>query len=144
MINIRQIDAETTFSVRHPVLRAGKPIETCQFDGDNFESTLHFGCYEDEKLIGVASLFRKISDLSSNSNQFQLRGMAVLPSHQKMGIGALLFNHCKEYCKTQDNAVLWFNARTSAASFYQKLGCYSIGDAFIIPDVGEHYKMLSD
>ena len=144
MTTIRQIDAETTFAVRHPVLRAGKPIESCHFDGDNLESTFHFGCFENEKLVGVASIFRKESDLSADSNQFQLRGMAVLPSHQKLGIGSLLFKRCKGFCKAEGNALLWFNARTSAAAFYQNLGCQIVGEAFIIPEVGEHYKMLSD
>lgn len=144
MISIRQIDAETTFAVRHPVLRAGKSIEACKFDADTLESTVHFGCYEDEKLVGVASIFEKSSDLFSAIGQFQLRGMAVLESHQKMGIGARLFHRCKEYCAAHGNAILWFNARTSAVPFYKSLGCQIVGLPFIIPEVGEHYVMISD
>ncbi len=144
MRTIKQIDAETTFAVRHSVLRTGKPIETCRFDGDNLDTTVHFGCYEDQNLVGVASIFRKNSDLFSEVNQYQLRGMAVLASHQKMGIGALLFNRCKEYSKSHENAILWFNARTSAVSFYQNVGCQVVNAPFIIEDVGEHYVMLAD
>ncbi len=144
MINIRKIDAETTFAVRQPVLRAGKSIETCKFDGDTLDSTVHFGCYEDEKLVGVASIYRETKNLFLNPNQFQLRGMAVLESHQKMGIGALLFNSCKEFCRNQQNAIMWFNARSSAVPFYQSLNCRIIGEPFMIADVGEHYIMVSD
>ena len=144
MMNIREIQAETTFAVRLPVLRAGKPIETCKFDGDDLATTVHFGYYANEKLVGVASIFRKSSELFSESLQFQLRGMAVLETHQKMGIGAHLFKHCHKYCKSQENGILWFNARTSAVPFYKSLNCQIIGEAFIIPEVGEHYVMLAD
>ena len=143
-MSIREIPAETTFAVRLPVLRAGKPIESCSFDGDDFESTIHFGYYQDENLVGVASVFRKNSELFQNSLQFQLRGMAVLATHQKMGIGALLFQHCQKYCKSQGNGMMWFNARTSAVPFYKNLNCEIVGEPFIIPEVGEHYVMLAD
>ena len=39
---IKNISANETFLVRHPVLRAGKPIENCKFDGDELETTQHF------------------------------------------------------------------------------------------------------
>ena len=40
MQNIKKISATETFLVRHPVLRAGKPIESCHFDGDDLETLL--------------------------------------------------------------------------------------------------------
>ncbi len=144
MTTIRQINAESTFVVRQPVLRAGKPIETCKFDGDDLDTTVHFGYYIDENLVGIASVFRKSSNLFSEVNQYQLRGMAVLASHQKMGIGAHLFNRCKEYSKSQENAILWFNARTSAIAFYKNLNCKIVSEPFTIEEVGEHYIMLAD
>ena len=144
MNSIQKIDAIATFAVRQAVLRAGKSLESCKFDGDDLESTIHFGYFEDHKLIAVASLFRKSSNLFENTIQFQLRGMAVLASHQKLGIGALLFNKCNEYSTNYHNAILWFNARTSAVPFYQRLNCKIVSNAFIIADVGEHYIMIAD
>ena len=60
---IKQITTLETFAVRHPELRAGKAIETCYLKGDNLESTLHFGYFKDEKLVGVATLFKENSEL---------------------------------------------------------------------------------
>ena len=37
MQNIKKISALETFPVRHPVLRAEKPIESCHFEGDDLE-----------------------------------------------------------------------------------------------------------
>ena len=144
MNTIRQIPSEATFAVRHPVLRAGKSLETCKFDGDDLDTTLHFGYYEHDNLVGVASVFNKSSPLFSNPLQFQLRGMAVLETHQKLGIGALLFKHCYKYCKSQGNATLWFNTRIAAVPFYQNLNCKIIGEPFIIAEIGEHYTMMID
>ena len=47
------------FVVRHPVLRAGKPVETCYFEGDELPTTTHFGLFFDELLIGVLSVYKK-------------------------------------------------------------------------------------
>ena len=144
MNTIRQIDAEATFAVRHSVLRAGKPVETCKFDGDNLPVTMHFGYYQDDNLVGVASLYKKSSNLIKNFRQFQLRGMAVLDSHQNMGIGASLYNYCKKYCLSQQHATMWFNARSAAVPFYKSMHAKIRSEAFIIPEVGEHYVMVSD
>ena len=62
---INKINYLDTFSVRHPVLRAGKNVETCLFDGDNLESTTHFGYFLHNQLVGVVSIYHKyIEELS--------------------------------------------------------------------------------
>lgn len=57
MTVIKEISSKETFIVRHPVLRKGKPIESCYFEGDDLESTHHFGLFVNEKLTGVISIF---------------------------------------------------------------------------------------
>jgi hypothetical protein len=46
---VRIINSEDTYLVRHPVLRAGKPIESCIFDGDDIDTTIHLGIYLNRK-----------------------------------------------------------------------------------------------
>ena len=58
MIAIREIDFTATFAVRHPVLREGKPIATCFFDGDDVTTTHHFGAFVNKKIIGVVSVYQ--------------------------------------------------------------------------------------
>ena len=55
--SIKKITASETIAVRHPVLRNGKPVESCRFDGDDLETTQHFGYFDGGKLVGVISLF---------------------------------------------------------------------------------------
>jgi GNAT superfamily N-acetyltransferase len=141
MQNIKKITDLETYSVRHTVLRKGKPIETCQFEGDQLSTTHHFGYYQNDGLIGIISIFKNNNSTFAANNQYQIRGMAVLELHQKKGIGDLLVKHGELYCKKLQADLIWFNARTTAVGFYEKLGYTKVGTAFEIKDVGEHYLM---
>lgn len=141
MQNIKKITDLETYSVRHAVLRIGKPIETCQFEGDHLPTTHHFGYYQNNNLTGIISIFKNNNSIFAPSNQYQIRGMAVLELHQKKGIGDLLVKHSEEYCKILQSDLIWFNARTAAIGFYEKLNYTKVGIAFEIKDVGEHFLM---
>lgn len=142
MTTIREITSKETYAVRQPVLRKGKPIESCVFEGDDLLTTHHFGLFEDKNLTGIISLFEKINPIFAAQNQAQIRGMAVLENYQKKGFGEALVKHCETYCHINQIDLIWFNARTAAVGFYQKMNYQIIGKAFDIKDVGEHYLMF--
>lgn len=142
MIFIHQIEAEETFSVRQPVLRPGKPIESCHFDSDNLGTTAHFGLYEHDDLIGVVSVYKVNHPVSSKKEQYQIRGMAVLQEFQRKGIGEQLVKKVEHHVKEQKGELIWFNAREKAVPFYQKLDYKIKGEPFDIPEIGTHFVML--
>jgi ribosomal protein S18 acetylase RimI-like enzyme len=144
MYTIKEITANDTFFVRHPVLRNGKPIASCHFDGDTLPTTLHFGIFATEKLIGVISLFKNHHSFFQEVNQIQIRGMAVLEEFQRKGFGEKLISHCEGLLKNEANGLLWFNARSNAVGFYEKLGYKIIGTSFEITDVGTHFVMYKN
>lgn len=139
---IQKINSIDTYPVRHSVLRVGKPIESCHFDGDDLPSTHHFGTFSNEQLVGVISLFENGNPTFLEQKSFQIRGMAVLTSYQKQGIGEALVCEVENFCFTQKTTLIWFNARTSAVGFYKKIGYKSRGIEFEIKDVGPHYLMF--
>jgi ribosomal protein S18 acetylase RimI-like enzyme len=141
MTLIKEISSQETFIVKHPVLRKGKPIETCVFDDDDLETTHHIGLFDDLNLIGIISLFLKTNPIFAENIQAQIRGMAIVESHQKKGLGEALVKHCEEHCITNQFNLIWFNARTAAVGFYKKMGYEVKGNSFEIPEVGEHYLM---
>ena len=141
MTLIKEISAQETFIVRHPVLRKGKSIETCAFESDDLETTHHFGFFEGLNLIGIISLFLKTNPIFAENLQAQIRGMAIVESHQKKGFGEALVKHCEEYCISKQFDLIWFNARTAAVGFYKKMGYEIEGNSFDIPEIGEHYLM---
>lgn len=141
MLTIREISALEAYSVRHPVLREGKPIESCHFDGDELDSTIHLGLFINCALIGVISLFKNKNANFIENKQFQIRGMAVLKHHQKMGYGIKLIKEAEHIIHKYNCNLLWFNARERAVDFYKKMGYTVIGESFIINDIGTHFVM---
>lgn len=138
---IKQIHHTETYPIRQIILRPGRPLETCFFQGDELETTFHFGLFSEAKLVGIISLFKNNSPLFPYENQYQIRGMAVLEDYQKYGFGKQLVAHSEAFLKEKNTELIWFNAREIAVNFYEKSGYEIIGKAFEIPDVGVHYVM---
>lgn len=141
-IKIKPIEALATYSVRHPVLRHGKPQESCRFEGDDLDSTHHLGLFVNEQLVGVVTLMRMHHSLFQDQIQFQMRGMAVLREFQGKGLGVKLVLKAEEYVRDQASTILWFNARESAVPFYKKMKFNTIGASFEIKEIGKHYVMF--
>ena len=155
-LEIKIINAAQTFPVRHPELREGKPVESCAFDGDLHESTLHLGAYLGLELVGVASFMKQPGYFPSEKNpllvqhensapkqlyEMQLRGMAVLKAHHKKGIGAAILRFGERKINERGLSGIWMNARIKAVGFYEKLGYCIHGNEFKIQGVGAHFKM---
>ncbi len=141
MIAIEPIGHADTFAVRHPVLRNGKPLESCFFEGDDWPTTKHFGAFVDKKIVGVVSVYQNKNSTFSMENQFQIRGMAVLPDFRKKGIGELLVSAAEDYICNQKGEIIWFNARENAVGFYEKMKYQKQGQPFEISGIGPHYMM---
>lgn len=138
---IKLISSKETFPVRHPVLRAGRPLEDCIFDNDDLESTKHLGLFLNEQLVSVATFLKNKNSQFQEQNQYQLRGMAVLKEYQGYGFGNALLNDGEQLLKTDNVHLLWFNARTMATGFYLKNNYKIFGDPFEIRGIGTHYLM---
>lgn len=137
-VEIRSISSEQTFAIRHPVLRAGRPLESCEFTGDNEKETHHFGAYSNNNLIGVLSCYLNNGSHLMNGKNYQLRGVAVLGSHQKKGIGKALMLHAENFLSEINCNHIWLNARVNAKGFYKKLCYQEIGTVFIVVNIGPH------
>lgn len=141
-IKIKKITYLETFPVRSAVLRQGKPIETCYFEGDESEDTTHFGLFLEDNLVGIASVFKTSNKNFTQNKQFQLRGMAVLESFQGFGFGGLLLDKTIEFAKENEAELLWFNARENAVNFYKNYNFSIFGKPFDITGIGIHYVMF--
>ena len=142
MIAIKNIDYKKTFEVRHPVLRQGKSVESCCFDGDDLKTTLHFGLFINDRLIGVVSVFENKCSIFNQENQFQIRGMAVLKEFQKKSFGEQLILHVEDFMKQKNISLIWFNAREIAVPFYKKMGYKIVSNSFLIENIGTHFVMV--
>jgi len=142
---IRTISASETIAVRWPVLRPGFPRESAVFAGDELATTRHFGAFDGDRLVGVASLYlATLPEQPDIAPAWQLRGMATLPEVRGRGFGVALLAACVAHARRENATLLWCNARTGAAPFYRKHGWTIVGDEFDIPTVGPHFRMLLD
>lgn len=143
---ITLISAEQTLDLRSRVLRPGQSIENCKYSEDNDQTTFHFGAVENNQIICNGTFIQQGHTLFTTAQRpFRLRGMATDPLYQRQGLGRLVIEEALLELKNRQADLLWFNARTSAEIFYQKLGFLTIEDIFEIPTVGPHkvmYKWL--
>ncbi|WP_248723750.1 GNAT family N-acetyltransferase [Seonamhaeicola sp. ML3] len=140
--HIKFITAKETHTVRHPVLRPGKPISSCIFYGDELDNNFHLGLYKNTKLVGVASFFNNKHPSLKFNRQYQLRGMAILEPYQGKGLGNRLINHAEDILKAKHIEAIWCNARKIAVNFYSRNNFQIKGDPFEIEDIGTHYVMF--
>jgi GNAT superfamily N-acetyltransferase len=136
------VSATEVIPIRHAVLRQGKPVASCYFQGDDAATTQHWGVFENGLLIGVASVYAVARPDATNDREYQLRGMAILPEHQGKSIGKRLLTVLENALKSNGVERIWCNARTGAVPFYQRLGYVCEGNEFEIPEVGPHWRMV--
>ncbi len=140
MVQIKYITPEETLEIRKKILRKNMDLSS-QFHGDMDKDTFHLGLFEDSKLVSIAS-FVKTANANFKGAQYQLRGMATLEDFQGNGHGKSLVLEAEKILKEKRIAIVWCNARVSAAHFYYKQGFKSIGQEFDIPQIGGHYVMF--
>ncbi len=139
------LSRDEVIPLRHEILRKNQPIESCYYEEDSREGTFHLGIHDDaKKPICIASFYLEHHPQISSAFSIRLRGMATKESEQGKGLGSKVVMKSIEIIKDKalgQEAVLWCNARTSASTFYAKLGFEQIGDEFLIENIGPHYVM---
>ena len=142
-VEITSIEVSKCYPLRHEMLRKGKPLETCYFDGDNSEGTFHLGAIVDKEIIGIISVYEKDLTQFKNSKGAQFRGIAVALKHQRKGVASKLINCAeKETKKRMNPKYIWLNGRISANKLYLGRGFDLIGDPFEINTIGIHQRFI--
>jgi GNAT superfamily N-acetyltransferase len=138
-IEIRIVELEPIIDLRWRILRAGLDRSTAYFDGDREPTTRHLAAFSNGTVVGCATILqRPWQDRAA----WQLRGMAVEPRFQGRGIGTMLLMEIESIVRRERHSLqLWCNARTPATAFYEKMGWSRVGDEFVIPTAGPHFKM---
>lgn len=137
---IKKITPRATLALRSEILRPGRNVSECVFDGDDAPTTAHFGAVDPAgNILGIVSVFRNGSPLINSTEVYQIRAMATSPECRGQGIGRLLLSAAEGYAKLQGALLIWVNARSSALGFYRKSGYAVASDEFVIEGVGAHY-----
>ncbi|MBU8682934.1 GNAT family N-acetyltransferase [Bacillus haynesii] len=146
MIEVKPINAEDTYEIRHRILRPNQPLEACMYETDLLGGTFHLGGYYRGKLISIASFHKGEHSKLEGQKQYQLRGMATLEGYREQKAGSTLIRHAEELLRKKGADLLWCNARISVSGYYEKLGFSEQGRIYDIPPIGPHilmYKKLA-
>jgi len=138
---IKSIDSSQTTSLRHQILRAGQPIETCFYPNDKAPKTFHLGVFVDNDLVSIGSFYAEIQPNLNYSSQCRFRGIATLPEYRNYGYAYALIEFAINKIKPLGVEVIWCNARTSALGLYKKLGMKVVSEEFEIEGIGPHLVM---
>lgn len=130
-MEVVNLNWQETIPIRHQVLWPDKPPEFCKVEGD--EAAQHYGVKKDGVLVSVASIYFA-------QDSVRLRKFATLETFQSQGIGSFLFQHIIEELTHAGVSYLWFDARESAQSFYERFGCFVEGERFYKGDI-PYFKM---
>jgi predicted GNAT family N-acyltransferase len=131
MLRVKKIQASETWDLRHRVMAPNRPFDSIKLPKD--EEGLHFGLFQEEKLISVISLF-------SEDEKSQFRKFATEISEQNKGYGSILLNHVIEESIKNNVKNLWCNARMTAFGFYGKFGFEAVSETWIDNEI-EYVKM---
>ena len=141
------VSARETFDLRSRILRPGQAIELCQYPEDHFATSFHLAVFHQGRVVSNGTFLQQGHDKFSNAcNPYRLRGMATDWLFQRQGLGSLIIAEAMKELKMRGCDLIWFNARTSAEIFYDKLGFNSLPEIFDIALIGPHkimYKSLS-
>ncbi len=110
---IAEITQEQAWQIRHEVMWPDKPFDYIKVEGD--DRAIHYGLFEDTKLISVISLF-------INNQEAQFRKFATITEEQNKGYGSTLLQHTLKQAKLAGVRRVWCNARTNKRAFYNKFG----------------------
>lgn len=138
----RFIEATQTHDLRHRVLIPDHPVEALVYPGDEDQTTFHVGVFNDDgKLVAIGSFYKESDSHFKGEKQYRLRGMASDSNARLRGLGKAVIVFAEEELARRDADLLWCNARVIATGFYEKMGFYSVGEEFVIPKIGGHYRM---
>lgn len=139
-MQVKEISSRATLPLRGAVLRPGKTISECIFEGDDAPTTRHFGAIDDAgNIVGIVSVYRNGNPAIADTLVYQIRAMATSPACRGQGVGNLLLAAAEGYAQSQGAALIWANARSSAIGFYTKSGYSPASEEFVIQGVGAHY-----
>jgi GNAT superfamily N-acetyltransferase len=112
-LDIRSIDKENAWRIRHKVMWPDRELEYVQLEDDDVGR--HYGLFVGERLVSVVSLF-------IDQDEAQFRKFATLEAEQGKGYGSRLLRHVMEEAEHVGVKRIWCNARREKAAFYRKFG----------------------
>ncbi|SHN65345.1 Predicted N-acyltransferase, GNAT family [Geodermatophilus obscurus] len=141
-VTVEEVSAEATYDLRRAVLRpeGGEVV----WAGDDDPATVHLAARTpDRRVVGVARLSPAPCPWRPEARApWQLRGMATDPAVRGAGAGRALLGACLAAVAQRGGDLVWCDARTTAARFYERAGFTVVTGEYDKPGIGPHVGMV--
>jgi predicted GNAT family N-acyltransferase len=141
-VTVEEVPAEVTYPLRRAVLRPdGGDLN---WTGDEDETTFHLAARDaDDRVLGVVRFHPNPCPWRPDARApWQLRGMATDPAVRGAGAGRALIEHGLARVAGRGGDLVWCDARTTAAGFYERMGFTVVTEPFDKPGIGPHVGMV--
>jgi predicted GNAT family N-acyltransferase len=141
-VTVEEVPAEVTYELRGAVLRPNGGEIT--WAGDEDPATFHLAARTaGDRVVGVVRFspapcpWRPLA-----AAPWQLRGMATDATVRGSGAGRALIEDGMARVAARGGDLVWCDARTTAAGFYERMGFAVVTDEFDKPGIGPHVGMV--
>ena len=143
-VTVGEVPAEETYALRGAVLRPGGGDVV--WAGDEDPATFHLAAHDAEgRVVGVVRFSPATCPWRPDARApWQLRGMATDPAARGSGAGRALLEDGLARVAARGGDLVWCDARTGAAGFYERFGFTVVTGEFDKPGIGPHVGMVLD
>jgi predicted GNAT family N-acyltransferase len=139
-LTVEEVPLDVVLPLRSAVLRGGGPAG---MPGDDDPATVHLAARTaDGAVAGVVRLSPAPCPWREARAPWQLRGMATDPAARGTGVGRLLLDASLGLVAARGGDLVWCDARTTAAGFYERTGFTVVAGPYDKPGIGPHLGML--
>lgn len=107
MVEIKKIQAEETYPIRHHILRPHQSFDACKYETDHLETTFHIGAFIEKKLVSIASYSIEVHPGLPGYRHYRLRAMTTLPEYRRNHIGKSIVISAEAELKSKYIDYLW-------------------------------------
>lgn len=141
-MNVRRIPASLTHDLRHRILRPDQAPHELARPGDDDADTSHFGAYDGDRLVAVATIMREPEP--DGPGDWRIRGVATEPDARGRGFGRAVIEACVTHARDHGARCVWLNGRVPSEAFYRALGFRAVGEPFDTPPSGMHSRFRQE
>ncbi len=142
---VREVAAVDTHDLRRRVLRGGAADAEVRFPDDDRPEAFHLAAVDPAGTVVAVSTWAPVpTERRPGRVAWRLRGMAVEPSLQGSGVGAMLLRAAEERLLALGVEVLWADGRDTALSFYERHGWVVEGEGYVTAIGLPHHTVVRE
>ena len=140
-LTVEESDADTTYPLWRDLLRGGRPVPRLEDPAGTF----HLAARDaGGRVVGVVRYSPAPCPWQPDARApWQLRGMATAPEVRGLGAGRALVAEGLAHVAARGGDLVWCDARTTAAGFYERMGFTVVTGEYDKPGVGPHVGMVA-